>query len=248
MTTDMCKVFVRVRPLNSMEVDGNMSKVVHVVDDRTLLLEEKVRLDVTQRTQNVSDTKDLAFGFNKVFGEDSTQAEATCKHYQRIASLKTQQQHIYKKQTEARKSFQNNTARLLVVENQMKVLAKDLHCLKLELQVKDLKQHIEHMIQLAALQDLENIHVHKMLNLSLAAHNDPTLHQQLAAQLTIWADLEESCVEESDGSGAADEASDASSPATAADASSSAEEASDEAAADAAPGKLAPILTFSHLP
>ncbi|KAJ3593249.1 hypothetical protein NHX12_005584 [Muraenolepis orangiensis] len=47
--------------------------------------------------------------------------KATCKHDRRIASLKTQQQHIYKKQTEARKSFQNNTACLLVVENQMKV-------------------------------------------------------------------------------------------------------------------------------
>ncbi|KAJ3593796.1 hypothetical protein NHX12_006130 [Muraenolepis orangiensis] len=86
MTEDMCKVFVRVRPLNSMEVDGNMSKVVHVVDDRTLLLEEKVRLDVTQRTQNVSDTKDLAFGFNKVFGEDSTQAEIYLKQKDKTAS------------------------------------------------------------------------------------------------------------------------------------------------------------------
>ncbi|KAJ3593444.1 hypothetical protein NHX12_005779 [Muraenolepis orangiensis] len=53
------------------------------------------------------------------------------------------------------------------------VLEKDLHCHKLELQIKDLKQHIEQMIQLAALQDLENIHVHKMVNLSLPAHSDP---------------------------------------------------------------------------
>ncbi|KAJ3593244.1 hypothetical protein NHX12_005579 [Muraenolepis orangiensis] len=75
MTEDMCKVFVRVRPLNSMEVDGNMSKVVHVVDDQIVLLEQKVRLDVTHRTHNVSDTKDLEFRFDKVFGEDSTQAE-----------------------------------------------------------------------------------------------------------------------------------------------------------------------------
>ncbi|KAJ3593019.1 hypothetical protein NHX12_005357 [Muraenolepis orangiensis] len=91
----------------------------------------------------------------------------------------------------------------------LQVLEKDLHCHKLELQIKDLTQHIEHMIQLAALQDLENIHVHKMVNLSLPAHSDPraTLHQQLALLLTIWADQKESCVVESDGSGSADEAS-----------------------------------------
>uniref|UniRef100_A0A672ZRE1 Kinesin-like protein n=1 Tax=Sphaeramia orbicularis TaxID=375764 RepID=A0A672ZRE1_9TELE len=97
--------------------------------------------------------------------------KATCKHERKIASLRTQQQHICKRLRDIETRFLDNDGCLHRVENEMKllksnnhdseVLEKDLHCHRLELQVNDLKQHIKQMVELTALQDQENKRMQK---------------------------------------------------------------------------------------
>uniref|UniRef100_A0A3B5LTR5 Kinesin-like protein n=1 Tax=Xiphophorus couchianus TaxID=32473 RepID=A0A3B5LTR5_9TELE len=103
--------------------------------------------------------------------------KATCKHERKIASLRTQHQHISKRLKETETRFLENDGLLHRVENEMKllksndqtseVLEKDLYCHRLELQVNDLKQHIKQMVELTSLQDQEN----KMLNILLPAYS-----------------------------------------------------------------------------
>ncbi|XP_076011963.1 kinesin-like protein KIF18A [Genypterus blacodes] len=107
--------------------------------------------------------------------------KATCKYERKIASLRTQQQHICKRLKEAKIRFVDNDNWLHRVENEMKllksndqsseVLDKDLRCHRLELQVNDLKQHIKQMVVLAALQDQENKRMQKMMNILLPAYS-----------------------------------------------------------------------------
>ncbi|XP_072321500.1 kinesin-like protein KIF18A [Eucyclogobius newberryi] len=107
--------------------------------------------------------------------------KATCKFERKIASLRTQQQHICKRLKETKTRFLDNDGCLHRVENEMKllktnndiseVLGKDLHCHRLELQVNDLKQHIKQMVQLTALQDQENKRMQKMVNILLPAYS-----------------------------------------------------------------------------
>ncbi|KAJ8334030.1 hypothetical protein SKAU_G00413490 [Synaphobranchus kaupii] len=92
--------------------------------------------------------------------------KATCKHERRLASLLTHRQHLKRKLSEVGHHFQENESWLHRVENEMKllcqdgkipkVLEKELQCHKLQTQVEDLKQHIEHMTHLIILQDQEN--------------------------------------------------------------------------------------------
>uniref|UniRef100_A0A3Q4HL83 Kinesin-like protein n=1 Tax=Neolamprologus brichardi TaxID=32507 RepID=A0A3Q4HL83_NEOBR len=103
--------------------------------------------------------------------------KATCKHERKIASLRTQQQHICKRLKEAETRFLENDGWLHRVENEIRllksnnqtseVLEKELHCHRLELQVNDLKQHIKQMVKLTNLQDQEN----KMVNILLPAYS-----------------------------------------------------------------------------
>lgn len=107
--------------------------------------------------------------------------KATCKFERKIASLRTQQQHILKRLKEAKTHFLDNDGCLHRVENEIKlfksdnhmseVLEKELHCHRLELQVSDLKQHIKQMVELTALQDQENKRMQKMLNILLPAYS-----------------------------------------------------------------------------
>ncbi|XP_039984947.1 kinesin-like protein KIF18A [Xiphias gladius] len=107
--------------------------------------------------------------------------KATCKHERKIASLRTQQQHICKRLKEAETRFLDNDGWLHRVENEMKllksneqtseVLEKDLHCHRLELQVNDLQQHIKQMVRLTTLQDQENKRMQKMVNILLPAYS-----------------------------------------------------------------------------
>ncbi|XP_020794532.1 kinesin-like protein KIF18A isoform X1 [Boleophthalmus pectinirostris] len=107
--------------------------------------------------------------------------KATCKFERKIASLRTQQQHICKRLKEAKTRFLDNDGCLHRVENEMKllktnnqifeVLEKELHCHRLELQVNDLKQHIKQMVELTALQDQENKRMQKMMNILLPAYS-----------------------------------------------------------------------------
>uniref|UniRef100_A0AAQ5Z4Q9 Kinesin-like protein n=1 Tax=Amphiprion ocellaris TaxID=80972 RepID=A0AAQ5Z4Q9_AMPOC len=107
--------------------------------------------------------------------------KATCKHERKIASLRTQQQHICKRLKEAETHFLENDGWLHRVENEIKllksddhtseVLEKNLHCHRLELQVNDLKQHIKQMVELTTLQDQENKRMQKMVNILLPAYS-----------------------------------------------------------------------------
>uniref|UniRef100_A0A8C6SBE1 Kinesin-like protein n=1 Tax=Neogobius melanostomus TaxID=47308 RepID=A0A8C6SBE1_9GOBI len=107
--------------------------------------------------------------------------KATCKFERKIASLRTQQQHICKRLKEAKTCFLDNDSCLHRVENEMKllktnnhiseVLEKELQCHRLELQVSDLKQHIKQMVELTTLQDQENKRMQKMVNILLPAYS-----------------------------------------------------------------------------
>ncbi|XP_030015712.1 kinesin-like protein KIF18A [Sphaeramia orbicularis] len=146
--------------------------------------------------------------------------KATCKHERKIASLRTQQQHICKRLRDIETRFLDNDGCLHRVENEMKllksnnhdseVLEKDLHCHRLELQVNDLKQHIKQMVELTALQDQENKRMQKMVNILLPAYsrhysslraaglvrradeleNHELEHLVLRERGVVWADLE----------------------------------------------------------
>lgn len=107
--------------------------------------------------------------------------KATCKHERKIASLRTQQQHICKRLKEAETRFLENDGWLHRVENEIRllksndqtteVLEKELHCHRFELQVNDLKQHIKQMVKLTNLQDQENKRMQKMVNILLPAYS-----------------------------------------------------------------------------
>ncbi|XP_008308225.1 kinesin-like protein KIF18A isoform X1 [Cynoglossus semilaevis] len=107
--------------------------------------------------------------------------KATCKHERKIASLRTQQQHISKRLKEAEVRFLENEGWLHRVENEMKllklngqtseVLDKELHCHRLELQVSDLQQQIKQMVVLTTLQDQENKRIQKMMGILLPAYS-----------------------------------------------------------------------------
>ncbi|XP_030582296.1 kinesin-like protein KIF18A [Archocentrus centrarchus] len=107
--------------------------------------------------------------------------KATCKHERKIASLRTQQQHICERLNKAEERFLENDGWLHRIENEIKLLKtsdqasealeKDLHCHRLELQVNDLQQHIKQMVQLTTLQDQENKRMQKMLKILLPAYS-----------------------------------------------------------------------------
>ncbi|XP_012706201.2 kinesin-like protein KIF18A [Fundulus heteroclitus] len=114
--------------------------------------------------------------------------KATCKHERRIASLRTQHQHISKRLKGVETRFLENDGLLHRIENEIKLLKsndqtsetleKDLYCHRLELQVNDLQQHIRQMVELATLQDQENKRMQKMVNILLPAYSRQysTLH------------------------------------------------------------------------
>ncbi|XP_040463733.1 kinesin-like protein KIF18A isoform X1 [Falco naumanni] len=87
---------------------------------------------------------------------------ATCKTDQRLARLRTHCVHMQKKKEEEVKHFEENTDWLHRVENEMRLLgqdgcipkelSEDLRCYHLNLEIKDLKAQIEHMLSLVSLQ------------------------------------------------------------------------------------------------
>ncbi|XP_040893036.1 kinesin-like protein KIF18A isoform X2 [Toxotes jaculatrix] len=185
--------------------------------------------------------------------------KATCKHERKIASLRTQQQHICKRLKEAETRFLENDGWLHRVENEMKllksndptseVLEKDLHCHRLELQVNDLQQQIKQMVKLTTLQDQENKRMQKMVNMLLPAYsrhysalhgaglvtaadekeNHELEHLVLRERGVVWADQEE--VEQHlKGEGIGVES-----------------QKTNEAGSIGLHSELAPVLTFSHL-
>ncbi|KAM6205292.1 kinesin-like protein KIF18A isoform 1-T1 [Sarcoramphus papa] len=100
--------------------------------------------------------------------------KATCKRNQRLAMLRTHRVHMQKKKEEEVERFEENTNWLHRVENEMRLLGqdgcipkelcKDLQCCHLNLEVKDLKAQIEHMLSLVSLQDQHYKQTEKVLN------------------------------------------------------------------------------------
>ncbi|XP_021463236.2 kinesin-like protein KIF18A isoform X1 [Oncorhynchus mykiss] len=117
----------------------------------------------------------------QLFGAKDKTEKATCKHERKLASLLTQQQHIRKRLKEVELCFLENEGWLHRVENDLKllgqdtqpqvVLQKDLRCHRLQLQVEDLKQHIEQMTHLIGIQDQENKQTKKMVHMLLPAYS-----------------------------------------------------------------------------
>ncbi|NXY72438.1 KI18A protein, partial [Glareola pratincola] len=109
--------------------------------------------------------------------------KATCKRDQRLAMLRTHRIHMQKKKEEEVEHFEENTNWLHRVENEMRLLGqdgcipkelcKDLQCCHLNLEVKDLKAQIEHMLSLVSLQDQHYKQTEKVLNTLL-----PVLRKQ----------------------------------------------------------------------
>ncbi|XP_076199981.1 kinesin-like protein KIF18A isoform X1 [Aptenodytes patagonicus] len=109
--------------------------------------------------------------------------KATCKRDQRLAMLRTHRVHMQKKKEEEVEHFEENTNWLHRVENEMRLLGqdgcipkelrKDLQCCHLNLEVKDLKAQIDHMLSLVSLQDQHYKQTEKVLNTLL-----PVLRKQ----------------------------------------------------------------------
>ncbi|NWT40301.1 KI18A protein, partial [Chroicocephalus maculipennis] len=109
--------------------------------------------------------------------------KATCKRDQRLAMLRTHRIHMQKKKEEEVEHFEENTNWLHRVENEMRLLGqdgcipkelcKDLQCCHLNLEVKDLKAQIEHILSLVSLQDQHYKQTEKVLNTLL-----PVLRKQ----------------------------------------------------------------------
>ncbi|XP_027314273.2 kinesin-like protein KIF18A [Anas platyrhynchos] len=100
--------------------------------------------------------------------------KATCKRDHRLARLKTYCAHMQKKKEEEMERFEENCNWLHRVENEMRLLgqdgsipkelSKDLQCCHLNLEAKDLKAQIEHMLSLVSLQDQHYKQTEKVLN------------------------------------------------------------------------------------
>ncbi|NXV40063.1 KI18A protein, partial [Rissa tridactyla] len=109
--------------------------------------------------------------------------KATCKRDQRLAMLRTHRIHMQKKKEEEVEHFEENTNWLHRVENEMRLLGqdgcipkelcKDLQYCHLNLEVKDLKAQIEHILSLVSLQDQHYKQTEKVLNTLL-----PVLRKQ----------------------------------------------------------------------
>ncbi|NXX82366.1 KI18A protein, partial [Urocolius indicus] len=108
---------------------------------------------------------------------------ATCKRDQRLAMLGTHRLHMQKRKEEEVQHFEENNSWLHRVENEMRLLGqdgcmpkelcKDLQCCRLNLEVKDLKTQIEHILSLVALQEQHYKQTEKVLNTLL-----PVLRKQ----------------------------------------------------------------------
>ncbi|XP_005995136.1 kinesin-like protein KIF18A isoform X2 [Latimeria chalumnae] len=115
------------------------------------------------------------------------QAEkATCKRERRLASLEAQQVQIERRKQEVENNFEENNNWLHRVENEMRLLSqnghippvlhKDLQLCHLQLEVKDLRQQIEHMMYLISLQEQENKRSGRLMDTLL-----PAFHKQYRA-------------------------------------------------------------------
>ncbi|XP_053473057.1 kinesin-like protein KIF18A [Ictalurus furcatus] len=136
-----------------------------------------------------------------LFFPDDKAEKATCKYERKLASLQSHRQHLQRRLEESGRRFQENEGWLHRLENEMKLLGhdghtpeelkKELQCHRLQLQVADLQQHIEHMRYLISLQDQENKHTHKLVHTLLPAYRRQRLALQAAGISTDDTEQEE---------------------------------------------------------
>ncbi|XP_072527593.1 kinesin-like protein KIF18A [Salminus brasiliensis] len=129
-----------------------------------------------------------------LFFPENKAEKATCKYERKLASLQSQQQHLQQRLEESAKRFQENDGWLHRLENEMKLLGhdghapeelkKELQCHRLQLQVADLQQHVQHMNYLISLQDQENKHTQKLLHALLPAYHRQYLTLKAAGVAT----------------------------------------------------------------
>ncbi|KAM9554280.1 kinesin-like protein KIF18A isoform 2-T2 [Guaruba guarouba] len=109
--------------------------------------------------------------------------KATWKRDQKLAMLRTHRVLIEQKRAEEAEHFEENTNWLHRVENEMRLLGQDgcipkelcedLQCCRLNLEVKDLKAQIAHILSLVSLQDRHYKQTEQVLNTLL-----PVLRKQ----------------------------------------------------------------------
>uniref|UniRef100_A0A3Q3CFF6 Kinesin family member 18A n=1 Tax=Haplochromis burtoni TaxID=8153 RepID=A0A3Q3CFF6_HAPBU len=173
--------------------------------------------------------------------------KATCKHERKIASLRTQQQHICKRLKEAETRFLENDGWLHRVENEIRllksndqtteVLEKELHCHRFELQVNDLKQHIKQMVgpeMVNILLPAYSRHYSALRGAGLTTEADETDNQELEHLVlrergVVWAD-QEGAGPQQKGGGICVESQE-----------------TNEAGKIGLRSELAPVLSFTHL-
>ncbi|GAB1286662.1 Kinesin-like protein KIF18A [Apodemus speciosus] len=105
--------------------------------------------------------------------------KATCKRDHRLQKLKTNRCFLEKKKEEVLKQFDENTDWLHQVESEMRLLgqngdvpeglSKDLHCHHLHLRNRELKTQMEHLMNLACLQEQQHRQTEAILNALLPA-------------------------------------------------------------------------------
>ncbi|XP_053283350.1 kinesin-like protein KIF18A [Pleuronectes platessa] len=240
------------------ELKGVSEALQQIFSSRTQIRREQLDLErqlkENELRQRYSEEDNLQV---QTFCAKEKTEKATCKHERKIASLRTQQQHICKRLRESETRFQENDGWLHRVENEMKlvklndqtseVLEKELHCHRLELHVNDLQQQIKQIVALTTLQDQENKRIQKMMEILLPAYsrhysalqgsglvtaademaNDELEHLVLRERGVVWADLE--------GVGQKGERTGVESQKT------------NEMGRIGLHGEMAPVLSFSHL-
>ncbi|NXU57813.1 KI18A protein, partial [Turnix velox] len=142
----------------------------------------KLEMQLKENTMKTYYQKQCHEQIQLVCSEEKVE-RATCKRDQRLAMLRTHRVHVQKRKEEEVEHFEENTSWLHRVENEMRLLgqdgcipkelSRDLQCCHLNLEVKDLKAQIEHMLSLMSLQDQHYKQTEKVLNTLL-----PVLRKQ----------------------------------------------------------------------
>ncbi|XP_010120938.1 PREDICTED: kinesin-like protein KIF18A [Chlamydotis macqueenii] len=160
---------------HQVEIQRYKETLKHVFANREEIRKEYLKLEM-QLKENMLKTyyqKQCHEQIQLMCSEQRVE-KATCKRDQRLAMLRTHQEHMQKKKEQQIEHFEENTNWLHRVENEMRLLSQDgcipkelcgdLQCCHLKLEVQDLKAQIEHMLSLASLQDQHYKQTEKVLN------------------------------------------------------------------------------------
>ncbi|XP_062845664.1 kinesin-like protein KIF18A isoform X2 [Trichomycterus rosablanca] len=193
-----------VNPISSQkraEIEKMSESLRSVFADRLLLRKEQ--LDIEKQLKE----NRLRLGHREewhqqgmLFFYKNKSEKATCKYERKLASLQSHRLHLQRKLEETERRFQENDGWLHRLENEMKLLGhtghapeelkRELECHRLQLQVADLQQHIQHMNYLISLQDQENKHTSKLVHALLPAYHRQHMALKAASIYTATDDHE----------------------------------------------------------